>query len=193
MARYAVLYDNKTAPPLDEQVAFLKVVQGLQSAIAEARKLWSPTFGLWSGWVALGGILSIVAFVAVSRVTKARLMFARRQYASGFDMSHPTHDNTDIFHEKPIRSENSPIGSKIISQARSDYITLSLQFGLAAVLLFICEVMLLWDTIVGYDVHLKPDLLATAVLVPPIAYLLQATTTLALIIVSITLLVKEWY
>lgn len=190
MARYAVLYNNKTAPPLDEQVVFLKIVQGLQSAIAEARKLWSPTFGLWSGWVALGGILSIVAFVAVSRVTKARLMFAQRQYASGFDMSHPPHDNTDIFHEKPIRSENSPIGSKIISQARSDYITLSLQFGLAAVLLFICEVMLLWDTIVGYDVHLKPDLLATAVLVPPIAYLLQATTTLALIIVSITLLVK---
>lgn len=183
MAKYAVLYDSQSAPSLAEQAVFLQTIQGLQSSVAEARSLWSPTFGLWSGWVALAGVLSIIAFVAVSRVTKARLIFAQRQCAGGFDMT-SQHDSNDIFHEKPTHSV-APLGSKIVSQARSDYITLSLQFGLAAVLLFICEVMLLWDTIVGYDVHLKPDLLATAVLVPPIAYYLQASTTLGLVIVSL--------
>lgn len=168
---------------MSEQAAFLKMIVDLQSSVNQARKLWSPMFGLWSGWVALAGVLAIIAFIAVSRVTRARLLYAQKQYASGFDIT-PQYENSDIFHEKPLQPSSSRIGSKVVSQARSDYITLSLQFGLAAVLLFVCEVMLLWDTIVGYDVHLKPDLLATAVMVPPIAYNLQATTTLVLIIVS---------
>lgn len=184
MAKYAVLYDQGLAPSMSEQGAFLQTISGLQSSVRQARKLWRPTFGLWSGWAALAGILSIIAFVAVSRVTKARLLYAQRQYASGFDTT-GEYDRSDIFQEKPVQPSTNRISSKIVSQARSDYITLSLQFGLAAVLLFVCEVMLLWDTIVGYDVHLKPDLLATAVIVPPIAYYLQATTTLGLIIVSL--------
>lgn len=182
MTTYAALWEQQLAPSTAEQVTFLQVVARLQSSVKQARSLWSPTFGLWSGWVALAGVLSLVAFVAVSRVTKARLVFAQRQYAADFDMT-GQYDSGDIFQEKPRQATSSPYISNIVSQARSDYITLSLQFGLAAVLLFVCEVMLLWDTIVGYDVHLKPDLLATAVMVPPIAYYLQASTTLGFIIV----------
>lgn len=183
MTKYALLYDQDLAPTLSEQADFLQVVMGLQSSVDTARRLWSPTFGLWSGWVALAGVLSFIAFIAVSRVTKARLVFAQRQFASGHDITAQC-DSSDIFHEKPSRPTTNSIRSPIVSQARSDHITLSLQFGLAAVLLFVCEVMLLWDTIVGYDVHLKPDLLATAVIVPPIAYYLHASMTLALIMVS---------
>lgn len=182
MTRFAVFYANQSAPALGEQTSFLQVVQGLRSSVHEARVLWRPTFAVWSAWCAVAGILSIVAFIAVNRVTKARLDFARKQYARDFDTSNQQ-NTVDIFQEKPHNAK-APLGSRALYEARSDYITLSLQFGLAAVLLLICEVMLLWNSIVGYDIHVKPDLLATAVLVPPIAYFLHSSTSLGFIIVS---------
>lgn len=75
----------------------------------------------------------------------------------------------------------------MVKQARWEHRSLSFQFGTAAILLIVSEVMLLWDTIYGYDIHLETNLLATALIIPPIAYLIQGTASLVLTIVSVSL------
>jgi hypothetical protein len=45
--------------------------------------------------------------------------------------------------------------------------------------------MLFVDTIVGYKVHIKPNLVALCLLVPPGAYLIQSSISVALILVSL--------
>lgn len=183
--QWAQMYDAGSIPSISEQTTFLASLSTWFQSDQVARSKWRPMYGLWSGWVALACIVSSIAFVVVNKVTKARLIFAKR-HASAIRVDNharqtsPASD-TDKYEEN---NDSSTVASEYVRQARSDYITLSLQFSMATILMAISEIMLLWVTIRGYDVHTNPDLLATALIVPPLAYLLQASVALGLIIVS---------
>jgi len=70
-----------------------------------------------------------------------------------------------------------------IAKARWEHINLSMQFGGAAVLMLIAEVGMLFNCVLGWEVHEQINLLATALLLPLISYVGWASIALVLIMV----------
>lgn len=130
----------------------------------------------------LAVIISIPTFVAVYRVTRTRVTLAQKHF--GFD----TVDSGVVELDEFRKSSNSRAARSqhaAIAQARSEHYNLCIQFASASVLLLAAGAALLVDVILGWQVHTNPTLLATALLIPIMAYALQASVALVLIIVSL--------
>lgn len=74
-----------------------------------------------------------------------------------------------------------PVQTGRIEKARFDHYNLCIQFGSGALLMLISEVVLLFDVVLGWKIHKDPTLLASSLLVPMLAYSIQATISTVLI------------
>jgi hypothetical protein len=202
----STLYDRENPPPLQWQAALLQEFGQLSRYGNEAASRWRPLFGVWAGWDAISAFMAIAASIAIFKVTKKRLRAAQRNYQSeegsqDSEFSQVTSAKLNrqrrksssadtLVHHYPRRMSLSSMDPEsfqrqqaAIERARWDHYNLTTQFASAAVLFLVVQVCLLFDVILGYQVHMRIHLLAVSLLVPIIAYVTQGSIAVTLIIV----------